>query len=174
MLLISTNSWVQAVSTSAIYLRRPTYKRWLWNIFFSMLLLFILNMFRLKTLMTVSFLVLYFIFIYWCFMFIQFPEFCSACERSVPSRLFTAMPYWGSPEIYPWVVVYHRDGRRPRGRPCTSGPSQLKKDTDVTTATSWRRAVDRQLWREDTTALTGYAIWWWWCSACGCVHTDVL
>jgi len=45
--------------------------------------------------------------------------------------------------------------RRPRGRPRASWTSQLKRDTGVPTATSWRRAVDRQLWREDVTALTG-------------------
>jgi len=34
--------------------------------------------------------------------------------------------------------------RRPKGQPRTSWTSQLKKDTGVPTATSWRRAVDRQ------------------------------
>jgi len=51
---------------------------------------------------------------------------------------------------------------RPRGWPRASWTSQLKRDTWVPTATSWRRAVDRQLWREDATALTSYAIWRWW------------
>jgi len=52
--------------------------------------------------------------------------------------------------------------RRPRGRPRASWRSQLKRDTGVPTATSWRPAVDRQLCREDATAVNGYATWWWW------------
>jgi len=53
--------------------------------------------------------------------------------------------------------------RKPRGRPCALWTSQLKRNIEVPTATSWRRTVDHQLWRKDPTALTGYAIWWrWW------------
>jgi len=52
--------------------------------------------------------------------------------------------------------------RRRRRWSRASWTSQLKGDTGVPTATSWRRAVDRQLGREDATALTGYAIWLWW------------
>jgi len=36
--------------------------------------------------------------------------------------------------------------------------AQKVGDTGVPNVTSWHRAVDRQLWREDATTLTGYAI----------------
>ena len=48
--------------------------------------------------------------------------------------------------------------RRPRGRPCATWISQFKKDTGVPIATSWSRAEDRQTWRVDATALSGYLI----------------
>ena len=47
---------------------------------------------------------------------------------------------------------------RHRGRPRMTWIIQLRKDTNIPVAISWKLALDRQLWRADAMALTGYAI----------------
>ena len=47
--------------------------------------------------------------------------------------------------------------RRPPGRPRSTWTGQIRKDTGVSIATTWTRALDRSRWRADATALHGYA-----------------
>jgi len=45
-------------------------------------------------------------------------------------------------------------------RPRTSWISQIRSDTGVPVATSWKRASDRVLWKAGATALKSYAVQW--------------
>jgi len=48
--------------------------------------------------------------------------------------------------------------KRPRGRPPSSWIIQIRSDTGVSVATSWKRASDRVVWKAGATALKGYAV----------------
>jgi len=48
--------------------------------------------------------------------------------------------------------------KRPRGRTRSSWISQIRSDTGVSVATSWRRASDHVVWKAGARALKSYAV----------------
>ena len=48
--------------------------------------------------------------------------------------------------------------KRRRGRPANTWTQQLRTDTGLPVSTAWRRAMDRERWRVDATALKGFAV----------------